>query len=306
MGRIAVLGVFVADAVFRAARMPKIGETLIGSGFQLGPGGKGSNQAVAAGRQGAGVDMITRLGRDTFADMALEVWASAGVTPHVTRDAASYTGAAQIFVDEATGDNAIIVAPGAAGDLSAADIETHAGVIDAAAVFVTQLEQPLEAALAGLRRARSAGAATILNPAPGQPLPDEMLALCDYITPNETETQDITGILPEDDASITRAAQALRARGVRCPLITLGARGVYLEGHGILPARAAGDVVDTTGAGDAFNAGFAVGLAMGAAPQEAARRGIITAGIAITRHGAAAAMPTGDEVRQGLEDAGWA
>ncbi len=305
MGRIAVLGVFVADAVFRAERMPRIGETLLGTGFQLGPGGKGSNQAVAAGLQGAGVDMITRLGRDTFADMALGVWARAGVTPHVTQDPDSYTGAAQIFVDAATGDNAIIVAPGAASDLGPADIDANRAVIEGAAVFITQLEQPLDAARAGLAMARAAGVATLLNPAPGQALDDDMLALCDYITPNETETQDITGILPQDDASIARAAEALKARGVRCPLITLGARGVFLDGHGILPARAAGAVVDTTGAGDAFNAGFAVGLARGDSAERAARRGIITAGISITRHGAAAAMPTADEVQKGLEDAGW-
>ena len=170
-GPIVILGVFVADTAYRADRAPRMGETILGNSFKLGPGGKGSNQAVAAAKAGGRVHFITRLGRDTFADMALATWAEAGVIPEVTQHADSYTGAAYIFVEEATGNNAIIVCPGVAMTISPADIEARAALIGSAAVFVTQLEQPMDAALRALEIARAGGARTILNPAPAAPLP---------------------------------------------------------------------------------------------------------------------------------------
>ena len=154
---VVILGVFVADTAYRAARMPRMGETILGEGFALGPGGKGSNQAVAAARLGAEVHFITRLGEDAFAAMAQETWGAAGVRPVVTRDPASYTGAAFIYLDAASGDNAIIIAPGAAARITPADLEAQAALIAGAAVFVTQLEQPLEAAVRGLEIARAGG-----------------------------------------------------------------------------------------------------------------------------------------------------
>ncbi|MDZ4093853.1 MAG: PfkB family carbohydrate kinase, partial [Paracoccaceae bacterium] len=183
MNRVVILGVFVADTSYRADRQPKMGETILGLGFALGPGGKGSNQAVAAAQAGAETHMITRLGRDPFADMALQTWARAGVIPAVTQHENGYTGAAYIFVEAATGNNAIIVCPGVAGDISAADIEARADLIGGATVFVTQLEQPIPAALRALQVARAGGAITVLNPAPAATLPAGMLALCDYVTP---------------------------------------------------------------------------------------------------------------------------
>src|SRR5690606_1055733 len=164
---VVILGVFVADTAYRADRAPRMGETILGRSFALGPGGKGSNQAVAAGRLGAEVSLITRLGVDPFAEMALATWAQAGVAPVVTRVPESYTGAAYIFVEDATGDNAIIICPGAAGTIAPADLDAQAALIAGAAVFVTQLEQPLDAAVRGLEIARAAGVTTILNPAPG-------------------------------------------------------------------------------------------------------------------------------------------
>ncbi|MGO4838264.1 PfkB family carbohydrate kinase, partial [Rhizobiaceae sp. 2RAB30] len=140
---IVILGVFVADTAYRAPRQPRMGETLLGTSFKLGPGGKGSNQAVAAGRLGADVSFITRLGRDPFADMALATWKEAGVKPAVIETPESYTGAAYIFVEEATGNNAIIVSPGAAMLISPADIDSNDALICSAGVFVTQLEQPI-------------------------------------------------------------------------------------------------------------------------------------------------------------------
>ena len=229
MGYIAILGVFVADTSYRADRAPKMGETIMGNSFALGPGGKGSNQSVAAARAGAEVHFITRLGKDPFADMALATWADAGVTPQVTQDPASYTGAAYIFVEEASGDNAIIVCPGAGMEITPADVEARADIISGAAVFVTQLEQPIEAAMRGLQIARDGGAVTILNPAPAAPLPDAIYPLCDYVTPNESEAEALTGVAVTDVASATRAAEVFLSKGVSNALITLGENGALLH-----------------------------------------------------------------------------
>ena len=296
MGKVTVLGIFVADAAFRADRMPVMGETILGNSFALGPGGKGSNQAVAAAKMGAGVAFISALGADAFAQMAHDMWADAGVTPVIREISDSYTGAAFIYVDEGSGDNAIIVSPGAAGLIGVQDIARARGEIESADVFMTQLEQPMEAALEGLRVARAAGVATLLNPAPAAELPGEMLALCDYITPNETETEAITGVAVTDGTSAEAASKVLKDMGVGLPIITMGEQGVYLDGHGMVPAINAGKVVETTGAGDAFNGGFASALARGLTPLEAAQFGCVVAGISVTRPGAAASMPTRAEV----------
>jgi len=251
---------------------------------------------VAAGRLGADVAMISRLGQDDFAEMALNTWKAAGVTPYVTQSPDDYTGAAYIFIEHATGDNAIIIAPGAAANISAQDLEDHADLIAAADVFVTQLEQPLGAAQRGLELAKAAGVTTILNPAPAVELPAEMLALCDYVTPNETETEIITGLPVTNEAEAAQAAAALHQMGVKTPIITLGEKGAYLHGHGLIPAFSVGEVVETTGAGDAFNGGFAAALSEGFTPVEAVRIGSATAGISVTRAGTAPAMPSRAEV----------
>ncbi|WP_300013811.1 ribokinase [uncultured Roseobacter sp.] len=296
MGKVVILGVFVADTSYRADRMPRMGETVMGNSFALGPGGKGSNQAVACARIGAETHMISKLGQDDFAKLALDTWAGAGVTPHADQISESYTGAAYIFVEESSGDNAIIVAPGAAALIDAADIDARADLIKSADVFITQLEQPMPAALHALGIARAAGVTTILNPAPAADLPEGMLALCDYVTPNETECEALTGITVETEADAKRAAAALRALGVGTPIITMGERGAYLDGHGLVPAIKAGPVVETTGAGDAFNGGFAAALAEGQSPLQAVKIGCATAGISVTRPGTAPSMPDRSEV----------
>ncbi len=297
--RVVILGVFVADTAYRADRAPRMGETILGNSFALGPGGKGSNQAVAAARLGAEVGFITRLGEDAFAEIAERTWAAAGVRPLVTKDAASYTGAAYIFIEEATGDNAIIICPGAAASISAADIDARRAEIEAAAVFVTQLEQPLAAAARGLMVAHGAGVTTVLNPAPGRALSDEILALCDYVTPNETEAETLTGLPVGGLDEARAAAAALVGRGAGAAVITLGARGALYHGAGrseLVPAISAGPVVETTGAGDAFNGGFATGLARGMDPLEAVRFGCAVAAISVTRPGTAPSMPDLAEV----------
>ncbi|MEO1364072.1 MAG: ribokinase [Pseudomonadota bacterium] len=296
MGTVVILGVFVADTAYRAARMPVMGETVMGTSFALGPGGKGSNQAVASARLGAETHFISNLGQDDFATLALDTWAQAGVIPHVRQIADSYTGAAHIFVEDGTGDNAIIIAPGAAALISPADVDAHAALIAGADVFVTQLEQPMDAAMRGLEIARAAGVTTVLNPAPAAALPAGMLALCDYVTPNETECEALTGIAVTTEAEAQEACAALIAQGVRRPIITMGEHGAYLSGHGLVPAVHAGPVVETTGAGDAFNGAFAAALADGHSAERAVQYGCATAGISVTRAGTAPAMPGRDEV----------
>lgn len=296
--RVVILGIFVADTAYRAERQPRMGETILGKSFVLGPGGKGSNQSVAAAMAGAETHFITRLGRDAFADIAMATWGKAGVHPAVTRSD-SYTGAAYIFIEEATGNNAIIVAAGAAGEISTADVEANAGLIASASVFVTQLEQPIPAAIRALEIARAAGVTTILNPAPAADLPDGMLALCDYVTPNESEAEGLTGLPVTNPDEALAAAKALIARGAGAAVITLGGQGaLYHDGQQTVhvPVFNAGPVVETTGAGDAFTGGFAAALAGGMAPVDAVRFGSATAGISVTRPGTAPSMPSRAEI----------
>jgi ribokinase len=298
---VAILGIFVADLAFRSPRLPVVGETIAGSGFKRGPGGKGSNQAVAAARLGAKVTMLSRIGRDEFGKLALDTWAKENIAAAVGQDDSAPTGAAFIYVDQKTGDNAIIVVPGAAAAISAADIDAAAGHIRGAKVFVTQLEQPIAAARRGLEIARAAGVTTIFNPAPAMPLDRDLYPLCDYITPNETEAATLTGIRVASLDDARRAADALLEMGVGTALITLGEKGALLHGKGFsrhVPALQAGTVVETTGAGDAFNGGFATALARGMEPRDAVRFGCATAGISVTRPGTAPSMPTLSEVEK--------
>lgn len=299
MKPIVILGIFVADTAYRAERQPKMGETILGNSFVLGPGGKGSNQSVAAAMAGGRVHFITRLGADAFAEIAQATWAKAGVVPEVKVDHESYTGAAYIFIENATGNNAIIVAPGAAGRVSVQDVEEKAGLIQSAAIFVTQLEQPIPAAQRALEIARAAGVTTILNPAPAASLSDAMLSLCDFVTPNESEAEALTGLRVTSVVEAKAAAAALLAKGVGAVIITLGDKGaLYHDAQQTVhvPVVSAGPVVETTGAGDAFNGGFAVALAEGRNVIDAVRFGCATAGISVTRPGTAPAMPARAEI----------
>jgi len=298
-GPIVILGVFVADAAYRADRLPKIGETLLGNSFALGPGGKGSNQAVAAARAGAETRFLTKLGRDTFADMAFRIWEEAGVTLAVTQHDDQPTGSAFIFLEEATGNNAIIICPGVAGTIAPEDIEGWRSEIENAAVFMTQLEQPMDAAMRALEIARGAGVTTILNTAPAADLPDGMLSLCDYVTPNEHEAEGLTGIHVRTLDDARKAADRLIADGAGAAILTLGENGALYHDGDVsvhVPAFNAGLVRETTGAGDAFNGGFAAALTRGMTPVDAVRFGCATAAISVTRPGTAASMPRLEEV----------
>jgi ribokinase len=276
-----------------------MGETILGSSFALGPGGKGSNQAVAAARCGADVSFITRLGQDAFSDMALKLYEVEGISTHIEHLNDSYTGSAYIFIDENTGDNAIIVCPGAASTITPEFVEGARSVIEGADVFVTQLEQPGDAAVRALEIAQQAGVTTILNTAPAEPIDDAVFKLCDYLTPNETEVENYTGInvVTLDDAR--KAGDVLLRKGVGTALITLGKQGALLHNKDQsvhIPAVQAGNVVETTGAGDAFNGGFATALAQGMTPVAAAHFACAVAGISVTRAGTAPSMPSRAEV----------
>jgi ribokinase len=298
-GRVVILGIYVTDLAFRAERMPVIGETIAGSAFAMGPGGKGSNQAVAAARAGAQVVFCTRLGDDAFGAIARETWRAEGIVARAAIAEGLATGAAHIFVDAATGSNAIIVAAGAAGTLGAADAEAIEADIAGAQVFVTQLEQPVAAARRGLEIARRHGVTTVLNPAPALPLSDDIFPLCDYLTPNETEAQALTGVAIASADDARRAADILLDKGAGAVIVTLGEAGALLHSRTqsvLVPAFRCGPVVETAGAGDGFTGGFAAALARGAAPLDAVRFGCALAGISVTRAGTAPSMPRLDEV----------
>ena len=298
MGKVVILGVFVADTAYRGSRMPKMGETILGNSFVLGPGGKGSNQAVAAGKLGADVTIITRLADDDFGKMAIETWENANVKGAVKYSTNSYTGAAFIFIDDKTGDNAIIIAPGAASEISLKDIHENSEIISTTDVFLTQLEQPIGAAKEGLQVAKANGKITILNPAPAAKLPKKVFGLCDFITPSETETEALTGLPVRNEKEAETAAKFLNELGVKTPIITMGEQGAFLHEHGLISAFDVGEVVETTGAGDAFNGGFAVALSEGKSALEAVKFGCATASISVTRPGTAPSMPARDEVEK--------
>jgi len=296
---VTVMGSFVADLAFRTDRVPAWGETLMGPSFQLGPGGKGSNQAVAAARAGGKVSFISKLGPDPFGDMARNLYAKEGIDTKFLFKTESPTGAAAIIIDAQKGENAIIVVPGACFEVTTAEVDSAKSLLADSSVFVAQLELSLPVVEHGLALAHSLGVPTILNPAPAMPLPDSIYQHVDYITPNETETAALTGIPVASIADAEKAADAFLARGVRNAIITLGAQGVFVKNATIkahVPAVNAGKVLETTGAGDAFNGGFAVALSEGMDLAAAARFGCATAGISVTRAGTAPSMPTRAEI----------
>ena len=298
-GYVVVMGSYVADVAFRTRKLPAWGETYMGSEFKLGPGGKGSNQAVAAARAGAKVSFISKLGRDPFGDIARKTYREEGIDMAHLLETDSATGAAAIIIDEVKGENAIIVVPGACFELTPEEVERARKLIAGALVFVTQLELSLPTVEYGLNLAHSAGVPTILNPAPGCKLPETIFPFCDYMTPNESEAEVLTGIRVASLESAELAADALLARGVRNAVITLGAQGVLVKNVSVrqhIPAFFAGEVVETTGAGDAFNGGFAVALAEKKDVAEAARFGCAVAAISVTRPGTAPSMPFRREI----------
>ena len=302
MARIVVVGSINMDLVVETERFPAPGETLLGQRFSTFPGGKGANQAVAAARLGAPVRMIGRVGADKFGDALLATLQNDGVdTRWVQQDAQAASGVALITVS-ADGQNTIVVAAGANGRLSAQDVTAaEAAFIDAGAV-VLQLEIPLPAVEAAARLGRKHGAAVVLNPAPAQPLSDELLALADYLVPNQTELELLSG-----QPDLERGMRALMERGVRNLVVTLGERGArWVSPAGTLDAPAfAVRAVDTVAAGDAFVGAFSAALAEGRPVQEALLRGNAAGALAVTRAGAQPSLPTRAELEAFLRERGF-
>ncbi len=294
-GHVAVVGSLNMDLVVRASRMPRPGETLAGQTFQQVPGGKGGNQAVAAARLGASVSMIGCTGRDSNGEalrkgLEAEQIDCSGVG---TSDNAA-TGVAMIIVDDAS-QNAIVIVAGGNGEVTPDTIATHEALLSAADIVVCQLETPPDTIRAALAAARRLGKLTVLNPAPAtSELPADWFAFIDYLIPNELEAATLSGIEIAHPDDARRAALALRERGARNVIITLGSQGVFalLDGddgrHFGAPKVKA---IDTTAAGDTFIGGFVAQLASGVPVAEAISFGQRAAAIAVTREGAQPSIP---------------
>ncbi len=295
-----VIGSINMDLVAGVDRFPRPGESRVGHTFGTYPGGKGANQAVALARLGAQVMMAGKLGDDTFGQDYLGVFRDEGIDPSLIEvDPDAATGVAVIEVDD-SGENHIVVVPGANMTLDAAYVEARTSAISAADVALFQLEIPLEVDRAGLDLMKRAGKITILDPAPAprEPVPRAILELADYVTPNETEARELTGITVTDQDSALEAGRQLQEQGAGTVIIKAGPHGAYIvSAHGIrhIPGFSI-KAADTTAAGDAFNAGLAFALGEGGSLDEAVRHANAVGALACTRLGAQSALPRRDEV----------
>ena len=288
---VVVIASWNVDLCLRVERQPERGETITGKGFTTSPGGKGSNAAIAAARQGAAVAVIARIGDDDFGRMGLDLWSREGIDlSAVTQASDERSGVAQILIYP-DGDNSIVVAPGANAGLDAALVRRAAPLILQARVVVANFEVPLEAIRQAFALARQTGALTVLNPAPARAgLPSELSGLVDLLTPNETEVSMLAGGTGE----IADQAQRLIDQGVRAVLVTRGAQGVSVYHGRAEPLHIAGhpmEVEDTIGAGDTFNGALAAALAEGCGLEAAARIGNAAAALSVSKAGAIAGMP---------------
>jgi ribokinase len=296
---ILVVGSLNMDLVVRSPRHPQPGETILGGEFNTFPGGKGANQAVAAARLGAPVEMIGRVGGDAFGDALLATVAQDGVsTAHILRDPAA-TGVALITVD-AAGQNTIVVASGANAQVSPQDIDDASGAFENASALVMQLECPLPTVIRAAEQAKARHIPVILNPAPAQSLPADLLSGVDYLIPNQTELALLSGGI----TNLNEAVGWQKAQNIRCLIVTLGGEGVWASdetGTHQLPAFKV-TPVDTVAAGDAFVGAFAVALSEGQPLEQALRWGSAAGAISVTRAGAQPSLPTRAELEKFLRE----
>lgn len=305
--RITVVGSYATGLTLKVKRLPSPGETVLASGYRVDYGGKGSNQAVGCARLGADVAFAARIGKDNFGEMALRLYREEGIDVAFVRQSAEQsTGVGFILVEAGSGNNCIALDPGANELLSAADVAQCESAFKSSAVVLTQLEIPVPAAEEALARGRASGAITILNPAPVRPLPASVLQLVDVLTPNQTEAKVLSGRSADDPADPEEVAHDLIRRGVRQVVITLGERGALIVNASSskhIPATPV-SAVDTTGAGDAFNAGLAVALASGESLESAVEFAVVTGGMAVTKEGVIPSLPRRDEVVQFYQQRG--
>ncbi|HPT82827.1 MAG TPA: ribokinase [Limnochordia bacterium] len=301
--KVLVIGSLNMDLVVHVPRVPKDGETILGTEFHRYFGGKGANQAVAAARQGVPTIMAGRVGADAFGrDQIASLQGEGIATEYLLVDEEHPSGVAFIVID-AGGNNRIMVVPGANAALSPQDIEALKPVMAECSCVVVQLEIPLDTVLAAIRAAHAQGAQVILNPAPAQPLPLDIYPCITVITPNESEAQLLTGVEVRDLDSARQAAQVLLERGVQAAVITLGAQGAYgltPSGEFHVPGHQV-EVVDTVAAGDTFTGALAAQLGEGRSLQEAVEYANGAAALAVTRRGAQPSVPTKAEVLHFLE-----
>ncbi|MCM2394065.1 ribokinase [Streptomyces albipurpureus] len=296
--KIAVVGSYGAGLTMRVPRSPSAGETVSGGVFDPGPGGKGSNQAIAAARLGAEVSLLTAVGDDDFGRSARALWRAEGVGAEHVLTAAAPTMVGFILV-EPSGENRIAIAPGALDELDTAAVETFRTQIASADILVVSMEIPEEAVAAALRAGRDAGTRTLLNPAPARPLPDALWPLIDVITPNQTEAPVLLGLGEGHGLDDEALVRALRERTGGIAVLTRGGEGALIaqaSGVTAAPPYPVENVVDTTGAGDSFTAALAVTLAEGHTPEHAVRVAAVAGAHTVTVAGVVPALPTRDQL----------
>jgi len=297
---IVVLGSSNTDMILQMAHIPKPGETIIGGKFSMAAGGKGANQAVGAARAGGKVTFIARVGEDMFGEQAVKGFVQDGINvDHVIKDPNAASGVALIFVAD-DGENSIGVASGANGNLSPADVQAAKDVIASAGTLVMQLETPLETVQAAAEIAAANNVPVILDPAPAQPLPDDILKHVSIMKPNESEAEILTGQKVENEDDAKKAAQALMAHGVKTVLLTMGANGTMIatpEGTELIPSYKV-KAVDSTAAGDVFTGSLSVALSEGKELKEAVKFANAAAALSVTKLGAQPSAPTRQEIEE--------
>ncbi len=294
MSEITVLGIFVADISFSGPKIPSIGETILGKKYNVGPGGKGCNQAIAIARLGGKTNFISKIGKDAYGELALKTLEKNKIsTQNIIQDGNQQTGVAGILVDQNTGKNAINVIVGAPSSLRITEIEKQINLIKRSKIFLTQLEVPKDVTLHCLKTAKENGCITILNPAPASEISKEFYNNIDFFTPNETEAEFYTGIKITSEIEAKQAADKLLNLGIKKIIITLGEKGLfYSDGKEETYLKASAvKAIDTTGAGDAFNGGLAFGLSKQKPIKECLELANKVAGISTTKLGAGDAMP---------------
>ncbi|MGA0779620.1 MAG: ribokinase [Pelagibacteraceae bacterium] len=301
MSYISVFGIFVADISFVGKRIPTVGESMIGSKYNISPGGKGCNQATAIAKLGGKVSFISKIGKDTYGDMAIKILSENKIEiSAVDIDPKSQTGVAGIMLDETTGKNAINVIVGAPATLTIKDLEKHFNIIDKSEIFLTQLETPVGVTLECLKKAKENNVLTILNPAPAAKIDNQFFKYVDYFTPNETEAEFYTDIKILNIEDAKKAAKSLIQKGLKKIIITLGEKGLfYTDGKEEIFIEATKvKAIDTIGAGDAFNGGFAYALLQKKSIKDALIFANKVAGLSTTKQGAGNAMPSLEEVNK--------
>ena len=300
MGKIVVVGSSNTDLVVDSKKIPSPGETVLGGDFNIISGGKGANQAVAASRAGSDVTFICKIGNDYFGNRAIEEYKKENINlNHIFIDKAHPSGVAIILVDEISGENSIVVAPGSNNYLSVEDIMLVEEIIARADIVLIQLEIPISTVEYVLRLAKKNNVKTILNPAPAQILSDKSLSMVDIITPNESETENLIGIYPDNEQKLESAGKKLLKKVRNAILITLGEKGVYLNSKNksaqLIPAKNV-KAIDTTAAGDVFNGYLASSLSDNKKLEEAIKIAIEAAAISVTKRGAQPSIPLMSEL----------